>query len=123
MLAIVLLLGVSLPATVASGSFSARPALRLVDRTPVVVRGSGFDAGEQVSVALSAGTRSLRRAQATEAGTFVVRFGVSLGRCARYSVQAFGSAGNRARLFSRIALACVSGVRPDAPERPDGKRD
>jgi hypothetical protein len=112
MLVIVLLLGVSLPATLASGSFSARPVLRLVDRTPVVVRGSGFEAGEQVSVALSAGTRSVRRAQATEAGTFVVRYGVSLGRCARYSVQAFGSAGSRARLLSHLELACISTAKP-----------
>jgi hypothetical protein len=116
MLVIVLLLGVSLPATVASGSFSGRPALRLVDRVPVVVRGSGFGAGEQVSVALSAGTRSLRRVEATEAGTFLVRFGASLVRCARFFVQAVGSSGSRARLYSRVALACVS----RSPDRPRG---
>jgi hypothetical protein len=117
MLVIVLLLGILLPATVGSASFSDRPALRLVDRTPVVVRGSGFEAGEQVSVALSAGTRSVRRAQATETGAFLVRFGVSLGRCARYSVQAFGSAGNRARLFSRVALACISSGKSGGSDR------
>jgi hypothetical protein len=115
MLVIVLLLGVWLTTTVASGSFSGRPLLHLVDRTPVVVRGSGFEAGERVSVALSAGTRSIRRAQATEAGTFVVRFGVSLGRCTGYSLQAYGSAGSRARLLSRVALACISSVRPGSP--------
>ena len=118
MLPIVLLLGVALSATAASGSFSGRPALRLVDRAPVVVRGSGFDAGEQVSVTLSVGTRSVRRAQATETGAFLVRFGVSLGRCARYSVQAFGSGGSRARLVSRVALACISHVRPGGGNRP-----
>jgi hypothetical protein len=118
MVVIVLLLGVSLPATVASGSFSDRGGLRLVDRSPVVVRGTGFEAAEQVSISLSAGTRSVRRAQATETGTFVVRFSVSLGRCARYSVQAFGSGGSRARLVSRVALACVSNVRPVGPGRP-----
>ncbi len=123
MLLIVLLLGTSLSATVALGSFSGRSSLRLVDRTPVIVRGSGFAAGEQVSVALSAGTRSVRRAQATEAGTFVVRFGLSLGRCARYSIQAVGSTGSRARLVSRIALACVSGVRPGGSDRQSGTRD
>jgi hypothetical protein len=126
MLVIVLLLGVSLPATVASGSFADRPVLRLVDRAPVVVRGSGFDAGEQVSVALSAGTRSVRRAQATDTGAFLVRFGVSLGRCARYSVQAFGSTGSRARIVSRVALACVSSGKQgtwDRLTRPDSGRD
>jgi hypothetical protein len=112
MLGIVLLLGVALTATVASASFFGRPGLRLVDRSPVVVRGSGFAAGEQVTIAFSAGTRSVRRAQATDAGTFVVRFGVSLGRCARYSVQAFGSAGSRARLLSRLELACISSAKP-----------
>jgi hypothetical protein len=122
MLVVVLLLGVALSVTVASGSFSGRPALRLVDRAPVVVRGSGFDAGEQVSVALLAGTRSVRRAPASQAGAFVVRFGVSLGRCARYSVQAFGSAGSRARLVSRVALACVSRI-PDQPKPTDSGHD
>jgi hypothetical protein len=124
MLVIVLLLGVSLPATVASGSFSGRPALRLVDRSPVVVRGTGFEAAEHVSVSLSVGTRSVRRAQATETGTLVVRFGVSLGRCARYSIQAFGSAGSRARLLSRVALPCISS-KPggwDLSKRPDSER-
>lgn len=112
MLVIVLLLGVFLPAAVASGSFSGSPVLRIADRTPVVLHGSGFAAGERVSVALSAGVRSVRIVDSSESGTFVVRFGISLGRCARYSVQAIGATGTRARLVSRRGLACVTSVKP-----------
>jgi hypothetical protein len=115
-LVILLLLGVLLPTAIASGSFAGSPTLRLADRSPVTVRGLGFAAGERVSVALAAGTRSVRTTQVSANGTFVVRFSVSLGRCTRYTVQAFGSTGTRARLSSRRALACISVNKP----RPGG---
>lgn len=84
-----------------------RPTVRVVDRTPLVVRGSGFVAEERVTVVVAAGSRWTRRVAATARGTFVARFAVSLGRCARYSVQAFGSAGSRARLLpTRPTIGC-----------------
>jgi len=107
-LAVLLLVGVSTAAAAFAGS-SSRPTLRVVDRTPVVVRGTGFAAAERVSVVLSAGSRSTRIVHATQAGVFVARFKVSLGRCARYSLQTFGSAGSRARVLSRVSLDCVPG--------------
>jgi hypothetical protein len=92
----------------ASGTAATRPTLRVVDRTPVVIRGTGFAPAERVTVVVAAGSRWSRRVTATD-GTFVARFNVVLGRCARYSVQAFGSTGTRARLVPRLALACIPG--------------
>jgi hypothetical protein len=106
-LVVLLLIGVSTAAAAFAAS-SSRPTLRVVDRTPVVVRGAGFVADERVSVVLSAGARSTRVVRATQAGAFVVRFKASLGRCSRYSLQAFGSAGSRARMLPRISLDCVA---------------
>jgi hypothetical protein len=46
----------------------------------------------------------LRRATADGTGSARVRFPVSLGRCERFSLQAFGSAGSRARLLPAATL-------------------
>jgi hypothetical protein len=93
-------IAVAFAATPAVGASTARPALRLLDRTPVIVSGRGFEPQEVVRVRLAVGERvSTRRARTSAAGAFRVRFTVSLGRCKSFSLQAFGSAGNRARLF------------------------
>src|SRR5262245_22302681 len=83
--------------------------LRLVDRTPLVVRGLEFRDGERVRVVVLAGARTSQVVRASARGTFVVRFNRTVGRCARVSVQAFGSMGSRARLLpSRVSIDCVS---------------
>jgi hypothetical protein len=102
-LAVLLLLGVVAAATAASSA----PSLRLVDRTPVTVRGSGFVAGERVTVVLSSATRTSRVVHADAGGRFVLRFRSSLGRCSRYSLQAYGATGTRARLTARLSLDCM----------------
>jgi hypothetical protein len=102
-LAVLLLLAVVASAAAASSS----PSLRLVDRAPVTVRGSGFAAGERVTVVLSSVTRVSRAVHAGAGGGFVVRFPRSLGRCARYSLQAYGATGTRARLTARLSLDCM----------------
>jgi hypothetical protein len=80
---------------------TARPALRMVDRTPVIVGGRSFQPEEAVRVRLTTRGRTMtRRTVASVMGTFRVRFAVSLGQCATFSLQAFGSMGTRARLFS-----------------------
>lgn len=94
---------------VASGAPSA-PSLRLTDRTPVTVRGTGFAAGERVSVVLSSMTRTTRVAHAGLGGRFVVRFARSFGRCSRYTLQAYGATGTRARLVSPIVVDCMQGT-------------
>lgn len=92
-----LALGVALAWASISGATATRPTLRMVDRTPVVIRGVGFAPDERVTVVVAARSRWSKRVTATSGGTFVARFKVVLGRCSRYSIQAFGSTGSRAR--------------------------
>ena len=107
-LGLVLVASLVLAVAAASATSATRPTVRLVDRTPIVVRGSGFEAHERVTVVVAAGTRWTRRVTATAGGTLVARFTVSIGRCARYSIQAFGSAGSRARVLpTRPVLDCA----------------
>jgi hypothetical protein len=107
-IAVLLVAAVVASSGAAWASAGAAPTLRLMDRTPVVVRGTGFDPQERVAVSLSSGSHSSKTVQATAGGGFVVRFKTVLGGCARYTIQAYGSHGSRALLRSRIALDCVS---------------
>jgi hypothetical protein len=92
----------------ASAGLSDRPTLRLVDRAPVVVRGEGFRAKERVTVVLIADRRVSEKLRAGSGGNFVARFSRSLGRCTRFSLQAYGSNGSRARLLpARFSIDCM----------------
>ena len=92
----------------ASAGISSGPTLRLVDRTPVVVRGEGFAAKERVTLVLVADRRVSEKLRAGAAGGFVARFDRSLGRCTRFSLQAYGSSGSRARMLpARISIDCL----------------
>lgn len=105
-----LVVGGVLASAAASGASAIHPTLRLVDRTPIVIRGQGFAPRERVTVVVAAGSRSTRRFTANGDGAFVARFKLALGRCSRYSVQAFGTTGARARLMpSRVNVDCVPG--------------
>jgi hypothetical protein len=93
-------IAIVLAATPVVGATTGRPSLRLLDRDPLTIAGRGFDAEELVRVRLAVeGQIRSRRARTSAVGTFRVRFTVSVGRCDFFSLQAFGSAGNRARLF------------------------
>jgi hypothetical protein len=93
-------LAVVLAATPSVGATTERPVLRLLDRAPLTVAGRGFDVRETVRVRLAVrGQVRTRPATANAAGAFRVRFAVSVGRCQPFSLQAFGSSGNRARLW------------------------
>ena len=87
-----------------------RPALAVTDTRPFEVRGAGFEPNERVQVLLAVnGSQRWQRTVATRAGTFIVDFPVSLGRCARFTMQAFGSKGSRTRILPRRAQPdCVS---------------
>jgi hypothetical protein len=105
-----LVIGVGFASAAASEAAATRPTLRLVDRAPVVIRGAAFAPRERVTVVLAAGSRSSSRVLANANGAFVARFRLALGRCTRYSVQAFGSRGSRARLMpSRVTVDCIPG--------------
>jgi len=73
------------------------PTLQVVRERPAVVRGERFKGGERVTVQLYASRRWTRTATATGAGVVTVTFPVTLPACGRYTLQAFGSKGSRAR--------------------------
>lgn len=116
MMRIALVAGVCLLA--GAGSAAARPdsvagrnaSLSAVDLQPLVVRGAGFEPGEQVRLVLSTGEGQQWRTKVAGAGgNLTARFGVSIGGCGRFSVQAFGSRGSRARIMPlRMQIDCVA---------------
>lgn len=97
---------------VAAPALAAAPTLRMIARNPLTVAGAGFKAGEKVVV--TANRRGTRRAVATSAGRFRVRFAVTAGTsCEALSVRAVGSRGTRATLVVSRPAGC--GVTPPAP--------
>jgi hypothetical protein len=105
---LLLLLAVTATAS-AQAARSVTPRILLVERAPLVVRGAGFRPGERVRVLLLAGSRVTAVTRVSQAGTFVVRFERSVGRCTRFSLLASGSGGSRARLLpTRKSIDCVS---------------
>ena len=93
---------------VAPAAQSREATLRLVDRAPLVVSGQSFRDGERVRVVLFADGKASQVVRASLSGAFVVRFDRTMSRCMRFSLQAFGSQGSRARLMpARIAPACL----------------
>jgi hypothetical protein len=76
-----------------AGSTSKRhAALRLVQASPIQVRGTGFHARERVRVVASAAQVSVtKRARASARGSFSVGFSFSVGHCAGLGVVAVGN--------------------------------
>jgi hypothetical protein len=87
-----------------------RPALAVTDTRPFEVRGVGFEPRERVQVLLAVnGSQRWRSTVASAAGIFTVEFRVSLGVCSRFTIQAVGSKGSRARVLPRrLQPDCVS---------------
>lgn len=107
-MALLLFLAIAATAS-AQAALSATPRILLVERAPLVVRGTGFRPGERVRVLLLAGSRVSAVTRVSQAGTFVVRFERSVGRCTRFSLLASGSSGTRVRLLpKRKSIDCVS---------------
>lgn len=84
-----------------------RPALRLVDSSPLTLRGTGFRAGEHVTVRLATGRgRAIGRTVANARGSFRSRFPkASANACAGLSATAVGDRGSRAS-FKRAPGEC-----------------
>jgi hypothetical protein len=86
----------------AGGARDATPRLRLVDATPLTVRGANFDPAEHVSVTArgSSQQQSARHAvRAGSAGGFLVRFPtIDANDCHGFAISAIGSDGHRASL-------------------------
>jgi hypothetical protein len=83
---------------------AAMPSLRVADEAPLIVRGSGFKAGEKVRVWLTLTTgRRYRDTLAAAAGGFSVRFTVTPAQCPLVrSLTAVGSRGSRATRSLRL---------------------
>src|SRR3954454_17044806 len=91
---------VTLPATAAP-----RPRLALVDDQPVAVVGSGFGAGERVTVRVAPlGAEAFAKTvTAGQRGRFTATFRRGLSGCAGYTITARGSAGSHGTLRNLIA--------------------
>jgi hypothetical protein len=76
------------------------PALRLVDRQPLVLRGTGFKPRERVRVTVSAdGDGATRRLRAGARGVFSASFApMALHRCDALFASAVGASGSSAKL-------------------------
>jgi hypothetical protein len=108
-------------AAVPASETSLRASLKAIDQRPLVVRGTGFEANERVRLVLSSASAQVwRTAETGDGGRFTMGFGVSIGPCGRFTVQAVGSKGSRARLLPRRAqIACVSPARGGATTHGD----
>jgi hypothetical protein len=108
-LRIVLLAGVFALVADAGAAAAALPALRVLDLTPVSVRGTHFASGERVVVTLRAGTaKRVRTVRVTTRGAFTVGFGTlaEQDRCSgSVAVTAVGARGDRAS-YKLPTLAC-----------------
>jgi hypothetical protein len=85
------------PAAQARHVAVASARLDVIRERPAVVRGMRFKDGERVTVVLRTMRTWMRTATANDRGVVTVRFTVSLPDCGRYTLQAFGSKGSRAR--------------------------
>ena len=77
-----------------------KAALHARSLSPVMVEGLRFKANERVSVHVATGGKSESKVVvASDKGTFTARFSVSVGRCGRFAIRAFGARGSSARLI------------------------
>ena len=73
---------------------SARPALRVLDKAPLVLKGTGFKQGEWVEVIVAAQPTELsQRRRASRFGSFVVQFDTVVNVC--YGAKAATAVGRR----------------------------
>ena len=88
------------------------PRLRVLDSTPLVVRGTGFKGHERVIVVYRAQARWTRTTTASAAGTFTVRFPATLQLCPPGVLSARGATGSSA-VFKPPRTMC-----PQPPAEP-----
>lgn len=113
-----LVLAVALAAlapSLAPAAGTARARVWVADRSPLVVRGSGFAAGERVAVTVTGAGRFVRAVTATRAGVIVARWtvdGNAKAGCAALFVRAAGNRG-------AVATVKVPGIEcPQPPQDP-----
>jgi hypothetical protein len=108
----VLALAALAPSLAPAGSLKAR--VWLADRSPLVVRGSGFVPAERVSVTVTGAGRFVRTVTATRSGTIVARWTSVPAKegCATLFIRAVGTR-------STVVTAKVPGIEcPQPPADP-----
>lgn len=97
----VALVAVALGASTTGHSASSRePAMKIIDRTPLTLRGTGFAPAERVRLVVRVPGRVQKRVTASRRGAFVVAFDkAAYNRCSGLTAFAIGSLGSRARLL------------------------
>jgi hypothetical protein len=93
----------------------ARPAVRLMDDNPVVVRGSHFAPEESVAVRVVVRGRTpfAKTVLAGRLGGFTARFeSHALPRCPAYVITAVGASGRKATLRQLIPPPCGIDLHP-----------
>ena len=102
-----LALAAALAAGAAPAETTRTATLRIVDRTPVTVRGAGFRAGERVSVVLRAKRRYVRTVRAGAGGSFVMRFALYADLCTAFNLRAAGNSGAVAYIARKLPPQCA----------------
>jgi hypothetical protein len=98
---LVTLLGVSIAPLAQAAPDSTGPALQVLDKAPLVLRGTGFVPTERVRVTVvTAHAQLARRAQASGVGRFVVRFDTVVDAC--YGARAATAVGRRGSKVSLV---------------------
>jgi hypothetical protein len=90
-----------------------KPHLRLLDRTPVTLKGTYFRAGERVRVTVTTTETQTRVLRASRLGSFTAQFeNVTVGRCGGLAVRAVGARGAQATLKVLQEPDCAPGLGP-----------
>ena len=112
-LAIIALIGLVQAALAADTSITTKPSLRLVDRSPASVTGSGFRAREHVRVIFTSTGVWQKALRATRAGKFTAVFpAATIDRCVGFVVVARGQRGSVATLRGMPFACPPPGVTP-----------
>jgi hypothetical protein len=113
------LFGVLVASVAPAESFSVKPALRVLDKAPLVLKGTGFKRGEWVKVTVSTEPAELsQRRRASPSGSFVVQFDTFVDVCyGAKAATAVGARGSKAsivleRPWERYCLVPVVPVVP-----------
>ena len=99
-----------------AASPTAGPKVVVLRTNPLVVRGDHFKSGERVGLVLTAERTVSWRVVASSQGVFTSRPRISLDRCQRYSLHAFGSKGSRARTLP-LRSTCGGPSTGNLPDR------
>jgi hypothetical protein len=79
---------------------------------PPTLKGTGFKAGENVTVKIIDGPKATRHVKASNSGSFTVRVPARADRCKGMAAIAIGDRGSRASFQFAEVMCAASGARP-----------